>query len=323
MVGRLSWLVSAAIVLSTHLMWGCRSLVPLPRQHHQSSRITTEQQRVSVATDDSVIGRQHLRPLREYMDEIVRRQIAIEARLDTITYLVSTLRQYLDKPQKQSSLPPIPLDTVVAGAPHEGDRNLPSLQRSAGVILPDSGTMEEQLRARLPSPRRTRTKVTRQVPASPIVQHFTSSDLHTVEKKLKGGTAPRISSDGVERRLLDSAIALLRSGRYREANALLSSLIDRRSPRQGEYYYWRALTHFLQHQSDDALRDAEAGWKLLSSTTEVPIRADLQYLLAELYSERGDSQRARSYLRAIIEQFPRSDAAILARRKLQQLTAAK
>lgn len=303
-------------------MWGCRSLVPSQRQHLSSIPLAAGQQSVAVASDDSVVGRQHLQPLREYMDEIVRRQIAIEARLDTIAYQVSALRQYLVMSQNRSGLPPLPLDTIVAGAPHYDSGNLPSLQRPATMILPDSSKLEERLLSRQPSPRRISNRMPRKVPTSQRDQPLVSPEVHSVEKKLNDEKARRTSRDVEERRQLDSAIILLRSRRYGEANVLFSSLIERQSSRQGEYYYWRALTHFLQHQNDTALRDAEAAWKLLG-TTELPIRADLQYLLAELYSERGDFERARLYLRATIEQFPRSDAAILARRKLQQITAAK
>jgi TolA-binding protein len=71
-------------------------------------------------------------------------------------------------------------------------------------------------------------------------------------------------------------------------------------------------------QLDRAQRDADAAWQLVRSSNS-PRRPDLLYLLAELSAEQGERDRARQYLQSLIESFPSSDAAILARRKLQQM----
>jgi len=117
---------------------------------------------------------------------------------------------------------------------------------------------------------------------------------------------------------LDTAMVALRARRFSDALGILSSLIERDSPRKGEYLYWRAIAYYQQEQYDLARSDAEAAWQLLRSSRSQR-RPDVLYLLAELYILRGDRERARQYLQMLAESFPSSDAAILARRKLQQL----
>jgi len=110
----------------------------------------------------------------------------------------------------------------------------------------------------------------------------------------------------------------LRARRFSDALGILSSLIERDSPRKGEYLYWRAIAYYQQEQYDLARLDAEAAWQLLRSSRSQR-RPDLLYLLAELYVLRGVRERARQYPQMLAESLPSSDAAILAHRKLQQL----
>lgn len=74
----------------------------------------------------------------------------------------------------------------------------------------------------------------------------------------------------------------------------------------------------MKGETAQAFTDAEQAYAKLR-TTRSPRLPDLMYLLAELYSSRAEHAKAKELLRVILERYPSSDAAILARKKLQQL----
>ncbi len=261
------------------------------------------------------------------MDELSQRQAAIESRLDTIARDIAHLRRSYEEiargtgAMQTKTQTPVE-DTIVAGsapsptAVQDRPAPLPPLRSYPGVILPDNASGMPSGTDGVPPkspPRKVRTSRSTKLP------NATTASTRPVAPQLR--IQRRASSPGttVEQKLLqDSAIVALRAGRYADAVALLSKLLEYDLPRKGEYFYWRAVAYYQMQQIDRARRDAETSWQLLRSITS-PRRPDVLYLLAELSAEQGERDRARQYLQSLTESFPSSDAAILARRKLQQM----
>jgi TolA-binding protein len=78
----------------------------------------------------------------------------------------------------------------------------------------------------------------------------------------------------------------------------------------------------MLNEYEAARTDAQEALKLLQKE-QSSLQADAMYLLAEIESTHGEMERALQLLRTILERFPKTDAAILARRKLQLLMVAK
>jgi len=320
-------------VAAVLLVSSCRALRPASHDTHAEVPLrrapTTAIVSDSATSPDSATGteRQRLLPLRAYMDELSQRQAAIESRLDSIGNDIAQLRRSVEQMVRNAAaLQPnteIPKeDTIVAGAESapasKQDRpvSLPSLGSNAGVILPDnsSATPSENSGASPKSPLRKKqaTRGTK-LPNATIARVRPEAQPAQRIRRTTSSVPP-----AEEKPLFDSAIVALRAGQHADAVAKLSKLLAHDSPRRGEYLYWRAVAYYQMQQLDRAQRDADAAWQLVRSSNS-PRRPDLLYLLAELSAEQGERDRARQYLQSLIESFPSSDAAILARRKLQQM----
>lgn len=318
--------LSVPIAITILLVWswtGCRSLQSPPRKGATTSA-SVQPQPASDRTDTTG-ERQRLLPLRAYMDEIARRQAAIESRLDTLASDVAALRRTVELAlqRQRASIAVESPDSVIAGPeppPRDSAISKQSRRNRSGVILPDNNdAIETPPRADV-SPSKKRVPK-QKAPVRSTTTETATKDKHydpSPERKKKA----TLTTDVQEKRVFDSALVTIRAQRFDSAVAILTSLIDRRSPQKGEYLYWRALSHYFAGRLNSALKDAEDSWKLLQ-TTQSPRRADAMYLLADIYDRQGEVERARSLLRALIERFPSSDAAILARRKLQQLMTSK
>ncbi len=248
------------------------------------------------------------------MDEIARRQATIESRLDTISRQLESLRQLVETRMGEGKTPMeaeiIPGETKALEPNRDSTegRSL-RLQKQAGVILPDT-TFHERPPRQTAAPRRTRKSSAGQsiTPSKPLPPQPS-----TRKSKL---------DHQLESRQFDSAMIAFRGKQYRTSIELLTKLIEHSSPRKGEYHYWRGLAAFMSGDAASARSDAEVAAKLLQDSKS-PLQPDVLYLLAELENDRGNAERARQLLRTILERFPQSNAALLARRKLQLLMVSK
>jgi TolA-binding protein len=250
------------------------------------------------------------------MDEIARRQAGIEARLDTLSQQLEDLRRLVDE-RTRAGTQAAPSNNSTE--PTAGERpttenpstttTKPLQPTGAGVILPDS---QEDTTLRTPPTRPKRTSRFGRSASVPAVQ---KPERNT---QAKTNSALTIDASGT----FDSAMVSFRNKQYRQSIEHLSKLITHASSRKGEYYYWRGLASFMLNEYEAARTDAQEALKLLQKE-QSSLQADAMYLLAEIESTRGEMERALQLLRTILERFPKTDAAILARRKLQLLTVAK
>lgn len=145
--------------------------------------------------------------------------------------------------------------------------------------------------------------------------------------------APDAPSDGppvplTEREAYNVAIELVNASRplpaseqrpqYRRALTLFREIIDNYP--NGEFtanaFYWRGELH-LALKEYEAAREAFAQVDLLYD--DHPKVPDALYKLGEVYNVLGDTNRAREYLNRVINDYPTSSAAGLARKYLADL----
>lgn len=131
-----------------------------------------------------------------------------------------------------------------------------------------------------------------------------------------------------EREAYNVAIELLNSARplpeseqrpqYRRALALFQEIIDNYP--NGEFtanaFYWRGELHLALKEYEDARAMFTQVDLLYDDHPKVP---DALYKLGEVYNELGDTDSAREYLNRVINDFPTSTAAGLARKYLAEL----
>ncbi|MCY3837455.1 MAG: tol-pal system protein YbgF, partial [Gammaproteobacteria bacterium] len=105
---------------------------------------------------------------------------------------------------------------------------------------------------------------------------------------------------------------------YRRALALFQGIIDNYP--NGEFtanaFYWRGELHLALKEHEEA-REAFAQVDLLYD--DHPKVPDALYKLGEVYNMLGDTDRAREYLKRVINDHPTSTAAGLARKYLAEL----
>ena len=105
---------------------------------------------------------------------------------------------------------------------------------------------------------------------------------------------------------------------YRRALALFQDIIN--SYPNGEFtanaFYWRGELHLALKEYEDA-REAFAQVDLLYD--DHPKVPDALYKLGEVYNMLGDTESAREYLTRVVNDYPTSTAAGLARRYLAEL----
>ena len=106
--------------------------------------------------------------------------------------------------------------------------------------------------------------------------------------------------------------------RYRRAMALFREII--RDYPNGEYtanaFYWIGQLHFALKEYEDARAMFTQVDSLYDDHPKVP---DALYKLGEVYHVLGDTERAREHLNRVINDFPASTAAGLAREYLAEL----
>jgi len=311
-----SWKLSTVVAILSISIGGCRSLSPHAKQSsHANTLRPLVPEQPSVGPVDTTTNLPRLQPLRVYMDEIARRQSVIEARLDTISHQLETLRQLVE--QRTQSGQGQPASEIVRGAKDSEPSHLdtsgtlpPGKQhRRAGVILPDADVDT-------PPPSKPSKVRRQQTPRRPNVASprsiWQQRSPDEVRSRINGKVATAESG------AFDTALVAIRNKQYQRARELLTTVLAQPSPKKGEYHYWRGLAAFLQQDYQAAHADAEMALTLLEKSKSA-LHADAMYLLAEIESNQGNGERARQLLRTILERYPRSDAAILARRKLQLL----
>ena len=106
--------------------------------------------------------------------------------------------------------------------------------------------------------------------------------------------------------------------RYRRAMGLFREII--KDYPNGEYtanaFYWRGQLHFALKEYEDARAMFTQVDLLYDDHSKVP---DALYKLGEVYNVLGDTERAREHLNRVINDFPASTAAGLARKYLAEL----
>lgn len=105
---------------------------------------------------------------------------------------------------------------------------------------------------------------------------------------------------------------------YQRAMGLFREII--KDYPNGEYtanaFYWRGQLHFALKEYEDARAMFTQVDLLYDDHPKVP---DSLYKLGEVYDVLGDTERAREYLNRVINDFPASTAAGLARKYLAEL----
>lgn len=120
------------------------------------------------------------------------------------------------------------------------------------------------------------------------------------------------------REVYEQGAALVREGRYAEGSDELRRFINiypanRLTP---EAYYWLGEAHYAQRQFDQA---EQALVTLGSNYSDHPRIPDALLKLGYIYSERGDTDRARQVLERLLNSYPDSVAASLGEMQLRQL----
>ena len=150
-----------------------------------------------------------------------------------------------------------------------------------------------------------------------------NADAGTPDAPLNVPSVPR-----TEREAYNVAIELVNAARplpeseqrpqYRRALALFQDIIN--SYPNGEFtanaFYWRGELHLALKEYEDA-REAFAQVDLLYD--DHPKVPDALYKLGEVYNMLGDTESAREYLTRVINDYPTSTAAGLARKYLAEL----
>lgn len=134
-----------------------------------------------------------------------------------------------------------------------------------------------------------------------------------------GGTSPRMEGGGEAVAIYDDAMTQFRRGSLTSARMGLEGIVDRFPNHEltpsARYY----LADILVQQ--DALEEAiEAFLQIPEFHPEAERVPDAMYRVGLLYRELGDSSEARSYLERVVNTWPESDAASMARRTLDEMS---
>jgi tol-pal system protein YbgF len=118
-----------------------------------------------------------------------------------------------------------------------------------------------------------------------------------------------------EQRSYDNALALFKSGDYKEAGAAFSAFL-KRYPRSGfaaSAHYWLGNTYYAQREYRNAISSQQT---VVKNYPDHPKAPDAMLNIASCYLELKDKSNARKSLESLIARYPDSSAAQTAKERL-------
>jgi tol-pal system protein YbgF len=124
-----------------------------------------------------------------------------------------------------------------------------------------------------------------------------------------------------EKGAYEQALGLLQERRYDEAAGALREFLDQYpdSRYAANAWYWLGEAQYVQHRLPDALA---AFGKLADAYGKSPKVPDALLKIGFIYDEQGQRDKARETLSELIARYPRSSAAYLAQKRLQEISRA-
>jgi tol-pal system protein YbgF len=203
------------------------------------------------------------------------------------------------------------------------------LQKLRGQVEVQAHTLEEMQRRQreqyLDIDRRLQQLESAQVPVSGTVVPGANGAAPAVAPPVTAappavsGAAPVSSADPArEQAEYDTALAILRDGRYSDAALAFKQFID--AYPNGSYtdnaYYWLGETYYVTREFDKAQATFS---KLTTDFPDSQKAADSRLKLGYIYYEKKDWKAARAELEAVAGNWPASTAARLANERLARM----
>lgn len=138
------------------------------------------------------------------------------------------------------------------------------------------------------------------------------------------GTAPTAApaTDAAELKSYEAAHELFKAGKYKESAEAFDNFLAQYP--SGKYasnaQYWLGYAHFSQKNYKAAISSQQ---KLLHEHPDSPKIPDALYNIANSQIQLGDLDAAKQTLRSLLENFPSSEVAPLAKKRLTVLESAK
>jgi tol-pal system protein YbgF len=125
-------------------------------------------------------------------------------------------------------------------------------------------------------------------------------------------------ADPAHKRSFDTAIESFRNGDFRQAGVQLRVLLDRfpDSPYVPSALFWYASAQYALREFKSAI--ASYG-SFLTAHAKHPRAADARLNLGLSQADAGDRVNARKSLQMVVDQFPESNAALVAKERLSRL----
>lgn len=119
-------------------------------------------------------------------------------------------------------------------------------------------------------------------------------------------------------KLYQSGLNLMRAKRYAEARDVMRRVVTDHpnSSRAANAQYWLAETYYVTRELDPAEAEFQ---KVLSDFPGSSKSADATLKMAFIARARGNASRSRELLNTVVEQYPSSRAATIAKEKLAKL----
>jgi tol-pal system protein YbgF len=120
-----------------------------------------------------------------------------------------------------------------------------------------------------------------------------------------------------EKAQYEKALALLQERQYDQAAGALRDFLDRypQSRYAPNVWYWLGEAHYVQRRLPEAL---EAFQKVPDQYADSPKVPDALFKIGTVLDDQGQRDRARNVLNDLIDRYPRSSAAYLAEKRLQE-----
>jgi len=275
----------------------------------QLERIEQEQRRLrgeylSVASENTAIQRE-LHSIRSDLAEIRSSLADTRANVDQIQQGLSTLREKIDEVRYQA-------DRQLGAAAREGNHKARELQARLARMEDNFKAREEELKALRETLARVEASAAKQVKASEVAEDATQLAREKVP----------MPSEAVKRDY-EEAMKVLELKDYRSAISRLREFIKRHP--QSEYadnaQYWIGESYYALKEFEQAIIEFDEVERKYPNGDKVPAALLKQgFAFAELGSKDVRFKvDARLILQKLIERYPKSEEAGMARQRLKAL----
>ena len=200
----------------------------------------------------------------------------------------------------------------------QSEEQLQSMRRS----LLEMNSQVEALRAEMAQLRGSNEQLQREVSE---LQRKQRDIGQAVDERLRKVEPQKVTVDGVEfnadpeeKRQFDEALALLRAGEFDKASVALSNFM-RRWPASGytpAARYWQGNALYGKRDYKEAIGVFRA---FLIATPEHPRAPEAMLAIANSQAEMKDNRAARKTLEDLIKAYPKSEAAVAGKERLDAL----